>query len=107
MLVEAGMQLQVQLIDACFRAGARMVDGLAASNRTADTRPQDSRLNASRPDGARPEVVQPEPDPEGVRVRAHELYERRGREPGHELDDWATAEAEVRANAAGTRNLRD
>jgi len=26
---------------------------------------------------------------------AYQLYERRGREPGHELDDWLQAEHEV------------
>ena len=27
--------------------------------------------------------------------RAHELYEARGREDGHELDDWFRAEEEI------------
>ena len=30
-----------------------------------------------------------------VAQRAYELYETRGREPGHELDDWLKAEAEL------------
>jgi hypothetical protein len=30
-----------------------------------------------------------------VRNRAHELYERRGSESGHELDDWLQAEREL------------
>jgi len=30
-----------------------------------------------------------------IRRRAYELYERRGRIDGHELDDWLQAEAEV------------
>jgi hypothetical protein len=30
-----------------------------------------------------------------IRLRAHELYEARGREDGHELDDWLRAEEEV------------
>jgi hypothetical protein len=30
-----------------------------------------------------------------IRLRAYELYEQRGREEGHELDDWLQAEAEV------------
>ena len=38
-------------------------------------------------------------DPQGlehqIRQRAHELYEERGREDGHELDDWLRAEEEV------------
>ena len=32
---------------------------------------------------------------EQVRRRAHEVYEQRGREEGHGLDDWLQAEAEV------------
>lgn len=39
------------------------------------------------------------PDPaereEQIRRRAYELYEARGREDGHELDDWLQAEAEI------------
>jgi hypothetical protein len=30
-----------------------------------------------------------------VRVRAYELFEQRGREDGHDLDDWLQAEAEL------------
>jgi Protein of unknown function (DUF2934) len=36
---------------------------------------------------------------ESMRKRAHEIYEARGREDGHDLDDWLIAESEV------TRNL--
>lgn len=32
---------------------------------------------------------------EGVRLRAYELYEARGRKDGHDLDDWLRAEQEV------------
>ncbi len=32
---------------------------------------------------------------ETVRTRAYQLYEERGREGGHELDDWLRAEEEV------------
>jgi hypothetical protein len=32
---------------------------------------------------------------EKIRQRAYELYEARGREEGHDLDDWLQAEAEV------------
>ena len=31
-----------------------------------------------------------------IRLRAQELYEARGREDGHELDDWLRAEEEIR-----------
>ncbi len=30
-----------------------------------------------------------------IRQRAYELYERRGGEDGHDLDDWLTAESEL------------
>jgi uncharacterized protein len=32
---------------------------------------------------------------ERVRRRAYEIYEQRGRENGHELDDWLQAESEI------------
>jgi Protein of unknown function (DUF2934) len=38
-----------------------------------------------------------------IQQRAYELYERRGRTDGHELDDWLQAECEImgtQANAA-------
>lgn len=35
-----------------------------------------------------------------IRRRAYELYELRGREGGHEMEDWLRAEEDV------TRNLR-
>lgn len=31
-----------------------------------------------------------------VRVRAYQLYEERGRRPGHDLDDWLEAEHEFK-----------
>jgi hypothetical protein len=30
-----------------------------------------------------------------IRVRAYQLFEQRGREPGHDLEDWLQAEAEI------------
>ena len=39
---------------------------------------------------------------EQIRRRAHELYEQRGREDGHELDDWLQAESEVALQKAKT-----
>jgi len=30
-----------------------------------------------------------------IRARAHELYELRGREDGHDLDDWLLAESQL------------
>jgi hypothetical protein len=39
---------------------------------------------------------------EQVRRRAFELYEQRGREEGHELDDWLQAESEIVQQRAKT-----
>ena len=49
---------------------------------------------------------QTEPTPEmleQIRARAHELFEQRGREEGHDLDDWLQAEAEVTQESAKTK----
>lgn len=35
--------------------------------------------------------------PEWIRRRAYQLFEMRGRQPGHELDDWLQAEREEKA----------
>jgi hypothetical protein len=50
------------------------------------------------------------PDPaaleERIRLRAYELYEARGREDGHALDDWLQAEADflgIKKTAIGTQ----
>jgi hypothetical protein len=32
---------------------------------------------------------------ERIQQRAYELYEARGAEPGHELEDWTMAESEI------------
>jgi hypothetical protein len=37
-----------------------------------------------------------------IRLRAQELYEARGREDGHEVEDWLRAEAEIMQKKAGT-----
>ena len=34
-----------------------------------------------------------------IRLRAYTLYEERGREDGHAIDDWLRAEAELSATA--------
>jgi len=41
----------------------------------------------------------PEEIQEQIRYLAYELYEQRGREDGHALDDWLTAESEVTGQA--------
>jgi len=37
---------------------------------------------------------------EEIRRRAYTLYEQRGREDGHDIDDWLRAEAEIGQRAA-------
>ena len=37
------------------------------------------------------------PDHAEIARRAYELYETRGSEPGHELEDWLQAEREIDA----------
>ena len=39
---------------------------------------------------------------EQIHRRAYELYEQRGRDDGHELDDWLQAESEVTQQKAKT-----
>jgi hypothetical protein len=40
-------------------------------------------------------VQSPDQIQERIRQRAYEIYETRGREDGHDLDDWLIAESEV------------
>jgi len=42
-----------------------------------------------------------------IRRRAYELYERRGRVGGHDLDDWLQAEAEVLERKFEAAELRN
>ena len=37
-----------------------------------------------------------EPTEKEIRVRAYQIYLTRGRQPGHEVDDWVQAERELR-----------
>jgi hypothetical protein len=37
-----------------------------------------------------------------IRRRAYELYEERGREDGHELEDWLRAEEEITSKKSRT-----
>lgn len=34
-------------------------------------------------------------DDELIRQRAYQLYEQHGKEPGHEIDDWLSAERQL------------
>ena len=45
-------------------------------------------------------------DPDAIARRAYELYLARGSEPGHEVEDWLQAEAELRAQGADDEQPR-
>ena len=49
-------------------------------------------------DWRRDQLVEPQDEKEEIRTRAYELYEQRGRQPGRALDDWLTAEREIKAS---------
>jgi hypothetical protein len=55
-----------------------------------------------------PEKITTMPSPviseEMIRARAYDLYESRGREPGHDEQDWLRAEQEI--NGAGGTEAR-
>ncbi len=40
-------------------------------------------------------VQEPQDLEEEIRARAYQMYEERGREDGHDLDDWLMAEREI------------
>lgn len=42
------------------------------------------------------QVLRGEPSEEDTRVRSHELYEARGRDEGHDAEDWERAERELK-----------
>jgi hypothetical protein len=60
---------------------------------------QPRRAPAKKSTAARRRASIPE---ERVRLRAYLIYERRGRTPGRELEDWAQAEAELLAEQSST-----
>ena len=45
-------------------------------------------------------------DPDAIARRAYELYLSRGSEPGHEMEDWLQAEAELKADAGEEEEQR-
>ena len=48
--------------------------------------------------------------PDLIRKRAYQLFENRGRQPSHELDDWLQAEREIKHHLGspdGDKQLRD
>jgi len=46
-------------------------------------------------------TANPQPPSENsIRLRAFEIYEERGREEGHDVEDWIKAESELLGKAA-------
>ena len=43
-----------------------------------------------------PSFTESRPDADRIAQRAYERYEARGREDGHDMDDWIEAERELR-----------
>jgi hypothetical protein len=62
-----------------------------AAAATATTRTKDTKKTASPP-----LVIRDEELYEQVARKAYALYQERGEEPGHEIDDWLTAERLVK-----------
>ncbi len=52
-------------------------------------------MNANPPKKSPAVTSEPHQLEHQIRLRAHELYEARGREDGHDLDDWLRAEEEI------------
>lgn len=49
---------------------------------------------------AEPKPTKPAPTEQDIRERAYQIYLERGRQPGHDVDDWFQAERELRGRAA-------
>ena len=58
---------------------------------------QDTTRKTLKMTGAQPQNLE-----EQIRLRAYELYEERGREDGHDFDDWLRAEEEITTKKART-----
>ena len=58
---------------------------------------QDTTRKNLKMTGAPPQNLE-----EQIRLRAYELYEERGREDGHDFDDWLRAEEEITTKKART-----
>jgi len=51
-------------------------------------------------------LTEPKTVDDQIRLRAYELYEERGREDGHELEDWLRAEEEIQEMQAQSAAVR-
>jgi hypothetical protein len=67
--------------------------------RTNNDSQSESRSDIDRVSLSLPENDAPRQDSDLVALRAYQRYEERGRENGHDLDDWLEAERELRGGA--------
>lgn len=59
----------------------------------------ESRSDVDRVSLSLPENDAPRQDSDLIALRAYQRYEQRGRENGHDLDDWLEAERELRGRS--------
>jgi hypothetical protein len=59
----------------------------------------DSHSGHDRVSLAMPQNDSPRRDSDLIALRAYQRYEARGREDGHDMDDWLTAENELRGGS--------
>lgn len=62
---------------------------MAKNNKTKNAAVSVIRYGADASNGSADRVAK------SIRERAYQLYEQRGHQPGHELDDWLQAEREM------------
>jgi hypothetical protein len=72
-------------------------------------RPADVSSARERRQGptAQPSFTESRPDADRIAQRAYERYEARGREDGHDMDDWFEAERELQGTASPDDTERD
>jgi Protein of unknown function (DUF2934) len=72
------------------------------------SRPADVQSGrARRPDTQTPpSVSESRPDADRIAQRAYERYEARGREDGHDMEDWFEAEQELQQSVSSDTTTR-
>jgi hypothetical protein len=97
-LIDHLLAAQTRLISSYLRVGSSATRGSRPAAPTATTRPlrpeDDHQASA-------PSDPTPAPATDAIAARAYEIFVQRGHEPGHPVDDWRRAEAELRAEVSG------
>lgn len=72
-------------------------------------RPADVQSDRARRQDAQtqPDAAQSRPDADRVAQRAYERYEARGREDGHDMEDWFEAEQELNDSLSSNSTAGD